>query len=135
MDKVDHRQREQWTAVHEIQKRDFRAAFLAGTGFGKTRVVVTSIIMWHSNNDDRVLILVPFEHLKTRFQDEFCKVLGEEMGAKFVEDHVEMHCYASVKNNPLQLESSFPFKSTPSPALLLTRGACSAVCSQRHEEQ
>jgi len=97
MDKIDYRQREQWTACNAIQQKEYRAAILAGTGFGKTRVVVTSIIMWHPGGEEKVLILVPFEHLKARFKDEFIKVLGEDLGAIFVKDHVEMHCYASVK--------------------------------------
>mgnify|MGYP003646117231 CR=1 FL=1 len=96
--KIDHRDREQWEACRKLRVKGYNGCVLAGTGFGKTRVMVKSIIGWCEQEmiGDAILILVPFEHLKTRFKDEFCKVMGEEKGKEFVENHVEMYCYASI---------------------------------------
>ena len=88
MEKIDHREREQWEACRKLRTKGFNGCVLAGTGFGKTRVMVKSIIAKNKVEPGPVLILVPFEHLKTRFKDEFIKVLGEDEGTHFVEDDV-----------------------------------------------
>ena len=103
--KIDHREREQWEACRKLRVKGYNGCVLAGTGFGKTRVMVNSIISKSKEELGPVLILVPFEHLKTRFKDEFIKVLGEEIGTQFVEDHCHMYCYASIsKLNPADYE-------------------------------
>jgi superfamily II DNA or RNA helicase len=68
--------------------RGSRGAVIAGTGFGKSRIGTRAI---REVTDTRpALILVPFDHLKQRFKDEF------ECTGGMPELEVEMECYASI---------------------------------------
>jgi superfamily II DNA or RNA helicase len=90
------RDKEQWIANQALHQRGMRGAILAGTGFGKTRVMVRAIVDDLKMDSKRSLILVPFEHLKDRFKDEFIKVLGDDLGSAFVKENTELQCYASI---------------------------------------
>jgi superfamily II DNA or RNA helicase len=90
------RDKEQWIANQALHQRSMRGAILAGTGFGKTRVMVRAIVDDLKMDSKRSLILVPFEHLKDRFKDEFIKVLGDDLGSAFVKENTELQCYASI---------------------------------------
>lgn len=85
-----------------LQDAGYRGTFVAGTGFGKTRVMWKAIIRAWKEDPGPILILVPFEHLKDRFKDElmhFSKT--EEQRDQFWDDHVRAECYASIsKLNP-----------------------------------
>jgi len=83
---------EQNIAFQNYLRSGSKGAVIAGTGFGKTRVGVIAAEDALNCNHHDVLILVPFEHLKDRFREEFKKTGREELLEK-----VEFHCYASAK--------------------------------------
>jgi superfamily II DNA or RNA helicase len=83
---------EQQMAFQSYVKDNCRGAIIAGTGFGKSRVGVMGAI--DALDCDPILdalILVPFDHLKDRFKDEF-----EKCGHKDRLPRVQMECYASI---------------------------------------
>jgi superfamily II DNA or RNA helicase len=87
---------EQRKACILLERSKFRGAIIAGTGYGKTRVGAKCILRILSLDDKPALVLVPFDHLKQRFEDEF-NALGS-----FPKDRIQMECYASIKKlNPL----------------------------------
>jgi hypothetical protein len=50
-----------------------------------------------NNGQNRVLVLVPFDHLKDRFKTEFINVLGRTFGVYFWNTNVQTECYASIE--------------------------------------
>ena len=86
----------QQSAVDAIVKARYKGSVIAGTGFGKTRVMVKTAIMRVNNGPEKVLVLVPFDHLKERFKTEFINVLGKTFGAYFWYNNVQAECYASI---------------------------------------
>lgn len=70
-----------------------RAAMLAGTGFGKTRVLCRA---GHRLSQGRLLVSVPFEHLKKRFRDEY-EMLGLDIS------NVDFVCHVSLNGTDMSL--------------------------------
>lgn len=86
----DNRTREQDKALTMLRLRRYRGSVIAGTGFGKSRVGVRAVKEVMVHNPRPALILVPFDHLKDRFKDEFNK----NGGLPSMEPDFE--CYASI---------------------------------------
>jgi len=92
---------EQALVANLLEKANFRGSVLAGTGFGKTRVMWKAALKawrtWKGDERKKILILVPFDHLKDRFKDELMSFTDkEERRDAFWNEHVEAHCYASI---------------------------------------
>ena len=91
----------QQVAGKNLKQTGYNGSVIAGTGFGKTRVLVNAAIEKVNNGQNRVLVLVPFDHLKDRFKTEFINVLGRTFGVYFWNTNVQTECYASIeKLNP-----------------------------------
>lgn len=83
---------EQDKALLMLRLRGWKGSVIAGTGFGKSRVGVNAIREVSNSDDTRpALLLVPFDHLKDRFKDEFKKTGG------MPSIEVQMECYASIE--------------------------------------
>ena len=74
-------------------KGRIRASVVAGTGFGKTRVLCRAA---HSEGMGKILVSVPFDHLKDRFREEHSN-LGLPI------DDVDMICHVSLLNTDLSI--------------------------------
>ena len=83
---------EQAKALLMLRLRGWKGSVIAGTGFGKSRIGVNAIREITLEEDSRpALLLVPFDHLKDRFKDEFQKTGGMPVRK------VQMECYASIE--------------------------------------
>jgi superfamily II DNA or RNA helicase len=87
----------QQVAGKNLKQAGYNGSVIAGTGFGKTRVLVNAAIEKVNNGQNRVLVLVPFDHLKDRFKTEFINVLGRTFGVYFWNTNVQTECYASIE--------------------------------------
>ena len=84
-------------AVEALIENDYNGSIIAGTGFGKTRVMVSAILSkLDGDKSSKALVLVPFDHLKDRFRDEFDKLIGKKKSAIVCEEMVQFECYASI---------------------------------------
>jgi superfamily II DNA or RNA helicase len=89
MKSTEKRTEEQEKALLMFRMRKYRGSVIAGTGFGKSRVGVRAFREVMGLDKRPGLLLVPFDHLKDRFKDEFEKTGNP---AK----NIEMECYASI---------------------------------------
>lgn len=94
---MTNRDKAQKIAVQSLIDNDYNGSVIAGTGFGKTRVMVNAILSkLDKNRSSKALVLVPFDHLKDRFRDEFDKIIGKKTSAIVCEEMVQFECYASI---------------------------------------
>lgn len=84
-------------AVQALIENGYNGSVIAGTGFGKTRVMVSAILSkLDGDRSLKALVLVPFDHLKDRFRDEFDKLIGKKKSAIVCEEMIQFECYASI---------------------------------------
>ena len=86
----------QQIAGKNLKQAGYNGSVIAGTGFGKTRVLVNAGVEKVNNGPEKLLVLVPFDHLKDRFMTEFINVLGRTFGMYFWKANVQAECYASI---------------------------------------